>query len=57
MTLLYEALGTTGVYRTSVLDRQFRDLTTMSQHLIAQTKTYAAAGRGFLGLDPAAIAF
>ena len=57
VTLLYEALGTTGVYRTSVLDRQFRDLTTMSQHLIAQTKTYAAAGRGFLGLDPAAIAF
>jgi alkylation response protein AidB-like acyl-CoA dehydrogenase len=57
VTLLYEALGTTGVYRTSVLDRQFRDITTMSQHLVAQTKTYAAAGRGLLGLDPAAVAF
>ncbi len=57
VNLLYEALGTTGVYQSSVLDRQYRDITTMSQHLVTQTKTYAAAGRGLLGIDPAAIAF
>lgn len=55
--LLYEALGTTGVYRTSPLDRHLRDLTTMSQHILCQTKTYAACGRGLLGLDPGGIAF
>lgn len=53
VTLLYEALGTTGVYRRSVLDRQMRDVTTMAQHVVSQSKTYAAAGRGLLGLDPA----
>lgn len=53
VTLLYEALGTTGVYRRSPLDRQLRDVTTMSQHMIAQARTYAASGRGLLGLAPA----
>jgi indole-3-acetate monooxygenase len=55
--MLYETLGTTGVYRKSPLDRQLRDVTTMSQHILCQTKTYAACGRGLLGLDPGAIAF
>lgn len=53
VTLLYEALGTTGVYRRSPLDRQLRDVTTMAQHMVSQSKTYAAAGRGLLGLAPA----
>jgi alkylation response protein AidB-like acyl-CoA dehydrogenase len=57
VTLVYEAMGTTGVYRRSPLDRHFRDVTTMAQHLVCQTKTYGAAGRRFLGLDPAMIGF
>ena len=55
--LLYEALGTTGVYRRSPLDRHLRDLTTMSQHMLCQTKTYAAGGRSLLGLPSGAIVF
>jgi indole-3-acetate monooxygenase len=49
---LYEALGTTGVYRTSPLDRWLRDITTMTQHVLTQPKSLVAAGRGLLGLDP-----
>jgi alkylation response protein AidB-like acyl-CoA dehydrogenase len=52
VSLLYEALGTTGVYRRSVLDRQLRDVITMGQHVVSQTKTYAASGRRLLGLEP-----
>jgi indole-3-acetate monooxygenase len=57
VTLVYEALGTTGVYRKSALDRQLRDVTTMTQHILAQNKTYANCGRSVLGLDPGGIAF
>jgi alkylation response protein AidB-like acyl-CoA dehydrogenase len=57
VTLLYEALGTTGIYRRSVLDRQLRDITTLNQHVVTQTKTYANCGRSLLGLDPGGIAF
>jgi indole-3-acetate monooxygenase len=57
VTLLYEALGTTGVFRSSPLDRQLRDTTTMAQHILCQTKTYANCGRSLLGLDPGGIAF
>jgi alkylation response protein AidB-like acyl-CoA dehydrogenase len=55
--LVYEAMGTTGVYRRSPLDRHLRDVTTLAQHLLCQTKTYGAAGRRFLGIDPAMIGF
>jgi len=51
VTLLYEVLGTSGVYRKSPLDRQLRDVTTLAQHLVCQSKTYAAAGRSLLGLE------
>lgn len=54
VTLLYEALGTTGVYRKSPLDRQMRDITTLAQHVLTQTKTYASSGRSLLGLEPGA---
>ena len=50
--LLYEALGTTGVYRSSPLDRWLRDITTMTQHVLAQPKSMLAAGRALQGLDP-----
>jgi alkylation response protein AidB-like acyl-CoA dehydrogenase len=49
---LYEALGTTGVYRRSSLDRHYRDIATLSQHVLTQTKTAIPAGRALLGLDP-----
>lgn len=55
--LVYEAMGTTGVYRRSALDRHLRDVTTMAQHILCQTKTYGAAGRRYLGLDPGMIGF
>ena len=54
---LYEALGTTGVYRRSTLERRLRDVTVMAQHRMWQTGTYAAAGRRALGLDPAYLGF
>lgn len=54
---LYEALGTTGVYRTSPLDRWLRDVTTMTQHVLTQPKTMVAAGRGLQGLDPQMMGF
>jgi alkylation response protein AidB-like acyl-CoA dehydrogenase len=57
VTLVYEAMGTTGVYRRSPLDRQLRDVTTMAQHILGQTKTYANCGRGLLGVEPGGIAF
>lgn len=57
VTVLYEALGTTAVYRSSPLNRQLRDLTTMAQHAMWQSRTYAAAGRQTMGLDPAMIGF
>ena len=55
--LLYSTLGTTGVYRKSPLDRQLRDSTTLAQHMLVQTKTYAPGGRCMLGLDAAALGF
>ncbi len=57
VTLLYEALGTAGIHRASPLDRHLRDITTMSQHVLSQTKNDVAAGRALLGLDPQAVAY
>jgi alkylation response protein AidB-like acyl-CoA dehydrogenase len=57
VTLVYEGLGTTGVYRKSPLDRQLRDITTMTQHILGQSKNYANCGRSLLGLEPGGIAF
>lgn len=57
VTLVYEAMGTTGVHRRSPLDRALRDVTTVAQHILGQTKTYANCGRSLLGLDPGGIAF
>jgi indole-3-acetate monooxygenase len=55
--LVYETLGTTGVYRRSPLDRHLRDVTTMAQHVLCQTKTYGACGRTLLGLEPGLVGF
>ena len=53
--LVYEALGTSGVYARSPLDRHYRDIATMTQHVLAQPKTWVAAGRALMGLDPQSI--
>jgi alkylation response protein AidB-like acyl-CoA dehydrogenase len=55
--LAYAAVGTTGVFRRSPLDRQMRDATTMAQHVVLQHRTYGAAGRTLLGLPADALGF
>jgi len=57
VTLVYEAMGTTGIYRSSTLERHQRDITTLAQHLLTQPKTYVSSGRALLGLSPAAIGY
>jgi alkylation response protein AidB-like acyl-CoA dehydrogenase len=57
VTLVYEALGTTGIYRSSILGRHQRDLITLAQHLLTQPKTYASSGRALLGLNPGEIGY
>ena len=52
VSMLYEALGTAGVYSSSPLDRHLRDLLTMSQHLLVQPKSTVAAGRACSGFRP-----
>ena len=34
------------------LDRHFRDIHTLNQHVVVSQKTYQSAGRMFLGLEP-----
>lgn len=57
INLIYEGLGTTGIYQTSTLNRRQRDITTLAQHLLTQPKTYASSGRVLLGLEPRAIGY
>jgi alkylation response protein AidB-like acyl-CoA dehydrogenase len=53
--LLYECGGGTALYRTSPLDRQLRDVTTIAQHALVNPRGLAEMGRARLGLDPDAI--
>ncbi len=55
--LVYEAVGTSGIYASSSLDRHLRDVVTMAQHVLAQPKVLTAAGRALVGLPPDAIGF
>ncbi|MDP1820446.1 MAG: acyl-CoA dehydrogenase family protein [Acidimicrobiales bacterium] len=55
--LAYEALGTSGIHRASILNRCHRDTTTLAQHLLTQPKTFASSGRVLLGLEPDAIGY
>ncbi|HVW35322.1 MAG TPA: acyl-CoA dehydrogenase family protein [Acidimicrobiia bacterium] len=52
VTLLYEEMGSLSVYRRCPLDRHLRDLLTVSQHLLGQTRTLEMAGAMWLGLPP-----
>ena len=48
--LLYESLGSAAVFREETpIDRIFRDLTTMSQHAVAQHRVLTASGGLLLG--------
>ena len=49
---MYEAGGGSALYSRSLLDRQWRDISTITQHAFANPKGYAEVGRAFMGLDP-----
>ncbi len=49
--LVYEALATTAIMRSSPLERRFRDIHTAGAHVMVGQLTYEAAGRVALGLD------
>lgn len=54
--LLHAALGSTSIFSTSALERQFRDMRTAAAHVMVSPLTYEAAGRVELGL-PAGMPF
>ena len=49
--LMYEAGGGTSIYRSSPLQRCFRDVHAASQHLMVASSTYELAGRVLLGVE------
>jgi alkylation response protein AidB-like acyl-CoA dehydrogenase len=49
--LMYNAGGGTSVYATSPLQRQFRDIHVVTQHMMVAPPTYELSGRLFLGMD------
>ncbi len=52
--LLHDAAGMNAVATGSVLDRCWRDVHTMTQHIILAPARFEIAGRVLLGLDPGA---
>ena len=52
VTLMYKAGGGSSLYASHPLDRHFRDIHTLNQHVVVSQKTYQSAGRMFLGLEP-----
>jgi alkylation response protein AidB-like acyl-CoA dehydrogenase len=52
--LLFDVSGMTGVATGSELDRCWRDVHTMTQHVILSTPRFETAGRVLFGLDPGA---
>lgn len=46
--LVYELAGGTAVYRTSPIQRRFRDIHVATQHMMVKQQTYELAGRIFL---------
>jgi alkylation response protein AidB-like acyl-CoA dehydrogenase len=49
VSLLYEEVGSQSVYRACPLDRHLRDLVTVGQHIIGQTRMLEMAGGMWLG--------
>ncbi|MDQ1459004.1 MAG: indole-3-acetate monooxygenase [Actinomycetota bacterium] len=52
--LLHDASGMNAVARDTVLDRCWRDVHTMTQHVVLSPARFEIAGRVLLGLDPGA---
>ena len=50
--LVYEEIGSQSVYRACPLDRHLRDLVTIAQHLMGQTRMREMAGAMWLGEPP-----
>jgi alkylation response protein AidB-like acyl-CoA dehydrogenase len=50
--LMYDTAGSAAIYRKSPLDRQLRDMLTVSAHVVGQRKAYAMVGQVMLGLEP-----
>ena len=46
------AVATTGIFNTSPISRQFRDIHTAAAHVMIGTMTIEAAGRVILGDEP-----
>ena len=51
--LLYEASGTTAVYRSHPMERFYRDIHVAAKHVAGQTSNFDMAGQALLGLMPA----
>lgn len=49
-----DTLGTSGIMTASPLQRQLRDLMTLNQHVLAQTRMVECTGQLLLGVDPEA---
>ena len=50
--LLHDAAGMNAVARDTVLERCWRDVHTMTQHIILSPARFEIAGRVLLGRDP-----
>jgi alkylation response protein AidB-like acyl-CoA dehydrogenase len=50
--LLHTTMGTSAIFATSPLERQFRDIHTAAAHVMIGPLTYQAAGRVELGMEP-----
>jgi alkylation response protein AidB-like acyl-CoA dehydrogenase len=55
--LVYEAGGGSSIYETSPLERCFRDIHTVTQHVAIAPASYEPAGRVLLGMDPGTPSF
>lgn len=50
--IAYQLGGGSSIYSDNILQRQFRDVHTATQHIATSPATYEMAGRVFLGLSP-----